>query len=156
MIPRSVAYSKPLAAVTPRKHWYFVTNPALAHELRHIGADRKEFDMNMTALGTATTEERRHSRFPLWGQFSYRYDQDESGLGRWCSVGHDGACIEVGRYLRPGRHLLLSSNDEDISCRVVWCRPTHESKRFVVGLSIFEDTSRESASLLSLFERRAS
>lgn len=100
--------------------------------------------MNAEAMVMPETDERNSERVQFDGPLSYRYDLNEHGFAKWCSVGREGACISLGRYLRPGRHVTLMSGSEaegplEISGRIVWCRPTSDGREFVAGLRIFDD-----------------
>jgi len=92
-----------------------------------------------------TKEQRRFSRVPYSGALRYRYAPDEAGVATWLDVGRGGACVRIGRYLRPGRHLLLTVSDVDspgkgevdLKGQVMWCRPSEDNKSFVTGVRIF-------------------
>lgn len=102
--------------------------------------------MSAETLAMMAQEERRFERIPFEGRVDYRYGLDDGGTATWRSVGKEGACIALGRYLRPGRHVSLVSDAAsvngdpvELSGRVVWCRPTTEGRTFVAGLRIFSD-----------------
>jgi hypothetical protein len=52
----------------------------------------------------------------------------------------------MGRYLRPGRLVLLTaaspsdaSSVAELKAQIVWCRPTEDPKVFHAGVHIFHD-----------------
>lgn len=115
--------------------------------------------MNADSLTTVAEEERRAERFPFSGRVDYRYGRNESGKATWCSVGREGACIGLGRYLRPGRHVSLISDavvvnghPVELSGRVVWCRPTTDGQTFVAGLRIFSDEPETALALSAIVQ----
>ena len=78
------------------------------------------------------------------GELEFRYGHDEQGKAVWCSFGRDGACIRMGRYLRPGRHVLLIDNSAgdtpaEFSGRIVWCRPGADGRSYIAGVYLFDD-----------------
>lgn len=87
--------------------------------------------------------ERETNRVPLSGRIQYRYGLDDHGTAAWRSIGRDGACISLGRYLRPGRHITLlcdgRSGAPEVSGRVVWCRPALDGQTFVAGVRFLRD-----------------
>ena len=104
--------------------------------------------MGASALTIPTTEERRSRRIPFRGEFGYQYDRGESGKAEWCSVGREGACIRIGRYLSPGTRMRVECHGLDLEARVVWCRATAEGDHFVAGLQIINGGAE--ASMLAL------
>ena len=86
-----------------------------------------------------SSDERRSRRIPFGGEFRYLDDLEEGGKATWCSIGENGACIRIGRYLRPGRRLLLLWNSAPLLARIVWCKPTLGDQAFVAGIKIFAD-----------------
>lgn len=117
--------------------------------------------MSAETLANVAIEEREWERFPFRGKLSYRCALEEGGAATWCSVGREGACIRMKRYLRPGRHMILSTDaivanghGAELSARVVWCRPTADGGTFVAGLHIFGDDP-EAALALATIVRRA-
>ncbi len=110
--------------------------------------------MGASALTIPTAEERRSRRIPFRGAFEYRYDGSERGKAEWCSVGREGACIRIGRYLSPGRRMRVECNGLDLEARVVWCRATAEGDRFVAGLQIVNGGAEASMLALSAIVQR--
>ena len=94
---------------------------------------------------TATIQ--RERRTSLKGSVEIAYDGESTGKARWMDVSRVGACIYLGRYLRPGRTLtlrfespLVSNRQLEVTARVVWCRPEKNSPHYTVGLLIQRDT----------------
>ncbi len=110
--------------------------------------------MGASALTIPTAEERRSRRIPFRGEFEYRYDGNEGGKAEWCSVGREGACVRIGRYLRPGRRMRVETHGLDLEARVVWCRATEEGDRFVAGLQIVNGGAEASMLALSAIVKR--
>ena len=116
---------------------------------------RTEF-MNTSVLQNVGAEDRLSSRVPLQGALAYRCSEEVEGMATWCSVGGGGACIHLGHYLRPGRHLLMLTHTQtgesptEVSGRIVWCRPTSDGRTFVAGVRIFEGGSEAISSLVAI------
>ncbi len=110
--------------------------------------------MGAATLTIPPTEERRSRRVPFRGEIEYRYDGNESGKAQWCSVGREGACIRIGRYLRPGRHIRVQCHGLDLEARVIWCRATAEGDHFVAGLQIVNGGAEASMLALSAIAQR--
>lgn len=92
--------------------------------------------MGAHALAMPRHEERRTRRVALRGEFEYTFDDAERGQAIWRSISLDGACIEIGRYLRPGRKLRIDYRGLEMNMRVVWCRAVQGSENFVVGVQV--------------------
>jgi len=94
----------------------------------------------MTTLAGAaqTAESRETPRVPFAGAFDYEYEGGEAGTGLWRSMSPDGACVQVGRYMRPGRVLRVRYYGCELVLRVVWCRQADASVRFVAGVQLVE------------------
>ena len=113
--------------------------------------------MNISGLAIETEDQRLSERQVAFGTLVYQDSPQDKGWARWCSVSCDGACIHLGRYLRPGKHLMLRSNeasdmahDLEFKARVVWCRPVAAGAHFVAGLKIFHDTPDSEEALAGL------
>ena len=106
--------------------------------------------MNAQSTQAVGVDERSGDRYTHSGLVQYRYALGEMGLATWCSVGREGACIRVGRYLRPGRHVILSS---ELSGRIVWCRPTTDGLTYVAGLRVFREDPQSALALSALVEQ---
>ncbi len=117
-------------------------------------------NMNTSALPKLEAEDRQSSRIPLQGALAYRCSEEVEGVATWCSVGAGGACIRLGHYLRPGRHLLMVTHalktgegPTEMSGRIVWCRPTANGRTFVAGVRIFEAGSEAILSLVAIVQQ---
>ena len=110
--------------------------------------------MGASALSIPTAEERSSGRTQFRGQFEYRYDAGERGKAQWCSVGREGACIRIGRYLRPGRRMRVECHGLDLEARVIWCRATVDGDHFVAGLQIVNGGAEASMLALSAIAQR--
>ena len=91
------------------------------------------------------------------GELEYRYGNAEQGKAVWCSFGRDGACIRMGRYLRPGRHVLLIDESDgdapaEFSGRIVWCRPGADGRSYIAGIYLFDDGRRRPLILAEQWE----
>ena len=56
---------------------------------------------------TFQTTSLRDVRSPMTGGVAYLYDCGEIGRATWRDVSADGASIQMGRYLRPSRTVVL-------------------------------------------------
>lgn len=92
--------------------------------------------MGAHAWAMPRQEERQARRVALRGEFGYVYDGSEQGRATWRSISLEGACIEIGRYLRPGRTIRIDYFGFEMHMRVVWCRPANRSERFVAGVQV--------------------
>ena len=91
--------------------------------------------MGAHALAMPRHEERQAHRVVLAGQFNYEFEA-EAGRGAWRSISLDGACIQTGRYMRPGRPLRIEYLGLELNARVVWCRPMNNGESFVTGVQV--------------------
>ena len=110
--------------------------------------------MGARALTIPHVDERRSRRAPFHGKFEYRYDANQSGKAEWCSLGREGACIRIGRYLRPGRRMRIECHGLDLEARVIWCRATADGNRFAAGLQIVNSGAEASMLALSAIAQR--
>ncbi|MCC6143977.1 MAG: PilZ domain-containing protein [Candidatus Hydrogenedentes bacterium] len=90
---------------------------------------------------TAAPNLMREPRTPLNGSFRYVTAQGES-TGLWRNISRVGACVELGRYLMPGRsvRLLLNPTELDaveVEAQVVWCRQVPGRLCFEAGVRIY-------------------
>ena len=92
---------------------------------------------------TLETTSLRDVRSPMTGGVAYLYDRGEIGGATWRDVSAEGASIRMGRYLRPGRAVVLRFPSPalpeeilEIPARIVWCRPAPGSLYFAAGLQI--------------------
>jgi hypothetical protein len=91
--------------------------------------------MGAHALAMPRQDERRTRRVALSGDFSYEYD-GEAGRASWKTISLDGACINAGRYFRPGGTLRVEFRGMELTARVVWCRPVNNGESFMTGLRV--------------------
>ena len=92
--------------------------------------------MGAIALAMPMQDERKSRRLPLTGKFEYEHEDGEQGEASWRSISVDGACVQIGRYLRPGRKMQISYHGIDLTLRVVWCRPAGSDEWFVAGVQV--------------------
>lgn len=90
-----------------------------------------------------TSQMMREQRMNVQGKLLYRYNGDESGAAHWQDVSRVGAKLRLGRYLRPGRNLVLEfasplveEGQVQLPARVIWCRLMAEGADFVAGVQI--------------------
>ncbi|MBI5093153.1 MAG: PilZ domain-containing protein [Candidatus Hydrogenedentes bacterium] len=95
---------------------------------------------------TVALDQRRFTRVPHRGDVSYRYAANDAATAVCVDVSHGGVCLAMGRYLRPGRFVLLafttaadSDSTVELKAQIVWCRPTDEPHVFQAGVNIFHD-----------------
>lgn len=69
--------------------------------------------MSAEAITLPTMDERRDDRISLKGTFEYTCDC-ETGEAGWSSTSHDGACISLDRYLRPGRLIRIEQDGHEL------------------------------------------
>jgi len=87
-------------------------------------------------VGVAT-DTRHEERLPFAERVTYRYGERYAGSALWHNVSRSGGRIHLGRYLRPGRSLLLSFGPTTLfTAMVVWCRRAGNSADFEAGLWI--------------------
>ncbi len=92
-------------------------------------------------------DQRRAVRKPRSGAVIYASGGDVSGLATWCDESAGGASIRLGRYLRPGRPVVLryqssvgDNGTEESQGRVVWCRPLGgDGCTFAAGVEFHND-----------------
>ena len=104
--------------------------------------------IDINAIDIAVQDERNDVRTDIHGEFEYTCDGQE-GTGCWSSMSHDGACIQLGRYLRPTRLIRINKDGHDIFGAVVWCRPTANSESFVAGIRFIDGGVEASFLILS-------
>lgn len=97
--------------------------------------------VEMAVLGE--TDQRETERFPHAGSLEYRYGIGEKGRATWHDVGRDGVCIQLGRYLRPGRSIVVVRQERELhdeplelKGRVIWCRPSGDGETYLVGIKV--------------------
>lgn len=91
-------------------------------------------------------DSRRFTRVPFSRTVAYRCGENDTGLGSCGNVSRTGLGLRLGRYLRPGRRMVVSFDKTEtgapaeVKAHVVWCRPTAEPDVFEVGIRVFHDT----------------
>ena len=87
-------------------------------------------------VGVAT-DTRREERLPFAERVTYRYGGRHDASAVWRNVSRSGGRLYLGRYLRPGKSLLLTFGAAtQFSAMVVWCRRVGNSADFEAGLWI--------------------
>lgn len=91
------------------------------------------------------SQRNRESRTVLNGSVEFRHDFPEgNGQARWTDVSRCGAAVRLGRYLRPGRQLWLSTLVEgeilELRAQVVWCNAVSHDGDYAAGLLIYRET----------------
>lgn len=104
--------------------------------------------MSAESIVTPDINEREEYRLPYQGAFEYTCESD-SGVARWSSVSHQGACITMGRYLSPGRLIRISQENHALIGSVVWCKPTRTPNTFVAGIRFMDNGVEASFMVLS-------
>jgi len=105
--------------------------------------------MNRNTRGEAAKGQRRFVRIPLTGRVDYRYGAGETGRAEYADVSRSGIGLRLGRYLRPGRRVMLTvdtapeadrdGTGSELKAQVAWCRPGKEAHTFDAGLRVFHD-----------------
>lgn len=96
---------------------------------------------------TVQGEQRRSSRAMSSARVSYSYGHGAGGDGVCRNVGRGGLCLRIGRYLRPGRRLLMTIRGAELMGRVMWCRADGESHHFLIGIKVFPDEEEAALAL---------
>lgn len=85
----------------------------------------------------AATETRHEERLPFAERVTYCYGGQQGASAVWRNVSRSGGRVYLGRYLRPGRSLLLTFGAATrFKAMVVWCRRVGDSADFEAGLWI--------------------
>lgn len=89
----------------------------------------------------------REPRTRMQGRLAYTCDAGHAGHAQWLDLSRVGACILLGRYVKPGRELrlrldspLASGGRLELRARVLWCRQVQQGPEFAAGLYIRRDT----------------
>lgn len=104
--------------------------------------------MSAEALAIPLEDERHDNRLPFDGEFEFACD-GQAGKAHWSSMSHQGACITIGRYLRPTRLIRIEKDGHEIFGTVVWCQPTTNSESFVAGIRFIDGSVEASFIVLS-------
>ncbi len=115
--------------------------------------------MTQTLLEANPKDARRYLRVPFAGTVNYRY-ADEQGAATCNDLGRGGLRLQLGRYLRPGRRIMLTLTDVmsgshpvELKAEVVWCRPASGSCTFTTGLRVYHDDLDTTHTLSVLIDR---
>ncbi len=110
-----------------------------------------------TKLNENHPRERRYNRIRIAGPLMYRHGLSLAGLAAWNDVSLGGICMTMGRYLKPGRNVVLTfttfNGDNtmfELKAQVVWCRAVENSSKFMVGLRVFHDEAEAQCALSRL------
>ncbi len=113
--------------------------------------------MATSASTMITRNNRRDSRVTLSGTVKYSYSGGESGTATCCDVSGGGMRVVLGRYLRPGRHLMVQvphgankKRHAELKAEIAWCSPTEEPHEFIAGLRVLHDEPEAAHTLAAL------
>ncbi len=99
----------------------------------------------MSLASVVAKEQRRFTRVPYVREVCVVDGAAESVRARSCDVGRGGLSVELGRYFRPGRLLMVWVNGREgtsaaeLKAEVAWCKPAPTPERFVAGLRVIHD-----------------
>lgn len=111
--------------------------------------------MTSGATSAPVQDERRAKRVPYDGRLTYRYSPVDEGKAVGADVSPQGLRIRLGRYLRPGRRVVLrvdTLSDAELKGRVTWCRPANEPNTFDAGIRVFHDAADSAAALSEMIQ----
>jgi hypothetical protein len=114
--------------------------------------------MANSTVGTVVNDQRQFARVPFTGAVTYRYEPDHEGTAMCTDVGRGGLCLHLGRYLRPGRRVMLSVAGPDgepleLKARVAWCRATPGSRLFATGVRVYHDEPQSLGALSTMVHK---
>jgi len=99
-----------------------------------------------TVSNRMSADERRFLRVPFSTRVEYFHGAGASGTGCCREVSHRGLSMRLGRYLAPGRKVLVRVfsvanpvEAAELKGRVAWCRPTAAPDQFLAGIEVFFD-----------------
>jgi len=89
-------------------------------------------------------DERTFYRIACQNKVKYAYENNQYGKGICTELGRGGMRLVMGRYLRPGRFVLVtvagpSGSTYEFKATVVWSRPGDEPNTFEAGVRIYHD-----------------
>ena len=116
--------------------------------LQNIQRQKEHRDMSAEAIALPAIEQRQDERVSYQGAFDYTYEGNK-GEAYWSSMSHDGACISMRRYLRPGRLIRISQDGHEIFGTVIWCKPKSRSTFFIAGIRFTDGSAEASFMVLS-------
>jgi len=99
----------------------------------------------------------RECRSEVGGTVSYTVSRGESGSAVWRDISRTGARLRLGRYVRPGRVVVLDFPAPQFGCgqyrlqaRVVWCRQVQDGADFELGLLVVRDEPESALAFASV------
>jgi hypothetical protein len=104
--------------------------------------------MSAEAIAIPFENKREEARVPFTGEFEYTCD-GLSGAAQWSSMSDNGACVTMGRYLRPTRLIRFTKDNHEVFGVVVWCKPQERSESFVAGVRFIDGGVEASFMVLS-------
>jgi hypothetical protein len=108
--------------------------------------------MSSEAIAIAAKEERVTKRVPYFGAIQYTANKYE-GAAKWNNISTNGASIELGRYLRPGRVIQIDTVASSFTGVVMWCKPVSGSDTYEAGVRMVNDNIESSLVVLSAVMR---
>jgi hypothetical protein len=118
--------------------------------------------MSKGAQRASADTKRRFVRVPLTGPIGYRYGVGDEGRAEYANVSQTGLGLRLGRYLRPGRRVLLTLDagpgaeegpGTELKAQVAWCRPGKDAHVFDAGVRVFHDEPDSAATMRGLLVR---
>ncbi|MDZ4860866.1 MAG: PilZ domain-containing protein [Candidatus Hydrogenedentes bacterium] len=100
----------------------------------------------MSGLRTGFDDARSFARVAFGGRLSYWHGAGNPGTAIAADVSRGGLRLHMGRYLRPGTHVLLNTDEVrsagkpvELKGQIVWCNPEKRGQRFVAGVRVIYD-----------------
>jgi len=108
--------------------------------------------MSSEAIAITANEARVTKRVPYAGTIQFTANKHE-GAATWTNISTNGAGIELGRYLRPGRVIQVNTVASSFTGVVMWCKPISGSDTYEAGLRMVNDNIESSFVVLSAVMR---
>jgi hypothetical protein len=108
--------------------------------------------MSSEAIAVAAKEERVTKRVPYYGAVQYTANKHH-GAAKWSNISTNGACMELGRYLRPGRVVQIDTVASSFTGVVMWCKSVSGNDTYEAGLRMVNDNIESSFVVLSAVMR---
>ncbi len=104
---------------------------------------------------TTMNDQRRFARVPFTGAVTYRYEPECDGTAMCADVSRGGMCLHLGRYLRPGKHVMLDAVALDgepleLKAHVAWCRAIPGSHTFATGVRVYHDEPQSMSAMTAM------
>jgi len=100
----------------------------------------------MSGTHTGLDDARNFARVAFNSRISYQHGAGDSGMAVASDVSRGGLRLRMGRYLRPGTHVMLQSKEVhadgkpvELKGRIVWCAPEKKGHQFAAGVRIIYD-----------------